>query len=265
MYGKFQLALKYIHYCCTAANGKGHGIHSPLVFSFVTQVLNDTRYFYAYDQVERVREHLLLNKEEIEVQDYGAGSSVTTSRKRTVRDIARWSLKPSKYARLLFRMVQHYQPRTIIELGTSFGITTAYLAAANTNASVHTFEGADSIAVLAKQQFDALHLNNIHLVPGNFDDTLQPVLHTLQQIDFAFIDGNHRREPTLRYFKWLLPYVQPASVLVFDDIHWSAEMEEAWRDIQLHPAVTCSIDLFFIGIVFFTPDIKEKQHFTIRF
>ncbi|MCC7526845.1 MAG: SAM-dependent methyltransferase, partial [Chitinophagaceae bacterium] len=78
-------------------------------------------------------------------------------------------------------------------------------------------------------------------------------------------DGNHRKEPTLAYFNQLMRHAGNNSLFIFDDIHWSAEMEEAWRDIQLHPAVTCSIDLFFIGIVFFTPDIKEKQHFTIRF
>lgn len=265
MYGTFQLALKYIHYYLSAANGKGHGVHSPLVFNFITHVLNDKRFFYAYDQVERLREHLLINNTQIEVQDYGAGSSVMTSRARTIKDIARWSLKSSKYARLLFRMVHYYQPHTIVELGTSFGITTAYLAAANPASEVLTFEGAENIAALAKQHFSHLNVRNIQLVTGNFDITLQPALQKMQQVDFAFVDGNHRKEPTLNYFSWLLPYVQPASIFVFDDIHWSAEMEEAWRVIQSHPSVTCSIDLFFIGIVFFTPDIKIKQNFSIRF
>jgi predicted O-methyltransferase YrrM len=265
MYGTFQLALKYIHYYLTAANGKGHGVHSPFVFNFITHVLNDTRFFYAYEQVERLREHLLINNTQIKVQDYGAGSSVMASRKRTIKDIARWSLKSPKYARLLFRMVHYYQPHTIVELGTSLGITTAYLATANPASEVLTFEGAETIAALAKQQFAQLNLHNIHLVTGNFDNTLQPALQKMQQVDFAFVDGNHRKEPTLNYFNWLLPYVQPASIFVFDDIHWSAEMEEAWRLIQSHPSVTCSIDLFFIGIVFFTPDIKIKQNFSIRF
>ncbi|HRP57387.1 class I SAM-dependent methyltransferase [Agriterribacter sp.] len=265
MYGTFQLALKYIHYHLTATNGKGHGVHSPFVFNFITDVLNDSRFFYAYDQVERLREQLLINNTKIEVQDHGAGSSVMASRTRTIKDIARWSLKSPKYARLLFRMVHCYQPHTIVELGTSFGITTAYLAAANTASEVFTFEGAETIAALAKQHFAHLELHNIHPVTGNFDNTLQPALQKIQQVDFAFVDGNHRKEPALRYFNWLLPYAQPASVFVFDDIHWSAEMEEAWQIIQSHPSVTCSIDLFFIGIVFFTPDIKIKQNFSIRF
>ena len=42
-------------------------------------------------------------------------------------------------------------------------------------------------------------------------------------------------------------------------------MEEAWRVIKSHPAVRCSIDLFFIGIIFFREEFKEKQDFVIRF
>jgi len=265
MYNTIQLAAKYLQYYITAGSGKGHGIHSPFVFDFITHVLNDRRAFYVYDQVERLREHLLINNGSVKVQDYGAGSSVMATRTRRVRDIARWSLKSPKYAHLLFRMVNYYQPRTTVELGTSFGITTAYLAAGNADARVFTFEGSEAIAEIAKQHFKILDLGNIHLTEGNFDSTLQPALQQIQEVDFAFVDGNHRREPTLRYFNWLLPYIQPTSVLVFDDIHWSREMEEAWHSIYQHPSVTCSIDLFFIGIIFFTPDIRTKQHFSIRF
>ncbi|MCO5241751.1 MAG: class I SAM-dependent methyltransferase [Chitinophagaceae bacterium] len=265
MYNKFQLAFKYLRYYLTASNGSGHGVHSPFVFDFITSVLNDKRFFYAYDRIERLRRQALADNREVEVQDYGAGSAGISSRNRKVREIARRSLKSPKYARLLFRMVNHYQPGNIIELGTALGVTTSYLASANTSAAVYTLEGAPAIAGIAKRHFAQLGLSNIRLTEGKFDDTLLPLLSGIQKADFAFIDGNHRREPTLRYFSWLLPYIHPGSVMVFDDIHWSAEMEEAWQLIHTNPRVTCSIDLFFVGIVFFTPDIKVKQHFKIRY
>jgi len=53
--------------------------------------------------------------------------------------------------------------------------------------------------------------------------------------------------------------------LVFDDIHWSAEMEKAWLEIKSHPSVQYTIDIFFLGFVFFRPDFKVKQNFSIRF
>ena len=265
MYTRFQLTKKYLHYYLTASNGKGHGIHSPFVFDFVKNVLNDKRSYPAYQPIEDLRIKMLADSTIIDVEDFGAGSSVIKTNKRVVSAIAASSLKPKKFAQLLYRMVQYYKQTTIVELGTSFGITTAYLASANAASKVFTCEGSASIASIAKQNFADLQLNNVQLTEGDFETTLSPLLANLTEINFAFIDGNHRKEPTLGYFNQLLKYTTPVTILVFDDIHWSAEMEEAWAEIKEHPAVTLTIDLFFVSIVFLNPDINHKQHFTIRF
>ena len=265
MYSKLQLASKYIQYWLRASNGKGHGIHSPFVFDFVTNVLNDTRTFYCYETIELLREELMGNEELLTIEDFGAGSRVQSHSQRTVASIASSALKPKKFSQLLFRMVNHYQPSTVLELGTSLGITTSYLASAKGDAKVITMEGAKSIAAVARQNFARLGLTNIQLVTGNFDNTLASTLQQVSLIDFAFIDGNHRKQPTLDYFEQLLLKVHDNSVLIFDDIHWSEEMEAAWNDIKAQPAITLSIDLFFIGIVFFRKENKVKQHFAIRF
>ena len=265
MYTRFQLATKYLHYYFTASNGKGHGIHSPFVFDFISKVLNDKKDYGCYHLIENRRKALLTDTTVIEVEDFGAGSSVIKTNQRVIKNIAQSSLKPKKFSQLLFRMVQYYQPKTILELGTSFGITTAYLASGNTNAQVSTCEGAKNIAHIAKQSFDKLRLKNIVLTEGDFTITLPPLLHQLQTIDLAFVDGNHRKLPTLDYFTQLLKVSTPSTILIFDDIHWSAEMEAAWEEIKQHPAVTLTIDLFFIGIVTLNNNIKVKQHFSIRF
>jgi predicted O-methyltransferase YrrM len=265
MYNRFQLAKKYLHYYFTASNGKGHGIHSPFVFDFVKNVLNDKQNYSDYQSIEKIRKQLLADSSEIEVEDFGAGSSVIKTNKRVVSAIAASSLKPKKYAQLLYRMVQYYKPGTIVELGTSFGITTAYLASANAASKVFTCEGAAAIASIAKQNFEALQLNNVQITEGDFAKTLSPLLANLTEINFAFIDGNHRKEATLEYFAKLLNSSTLNSVLIFDDIHWSGEMEEAWEAIKRRPQVTLTIDLFFIGIVFINPHFKIPQHFSIRF
>lgn len=265
MYSSVQLAFKYLQYYITASNGKGHGVHSPFVFDFIQNVLNDDRHFYAYEFIEQVRRSLLLDNKILTIQDFGAGSTTGKSNKRKVSDIAKSALKPKKFSRLMFRMVDYYHANTIIELGTSLGITTSYLASANVKGTVHTFEGAHEVAEVAKQNFDMLSLHNIQLIEGNFDDTLTPLLNKINVVDFAFIDGNHRKEPTINYFKLLLEKATEQSIFVFDDIHWSKEMEEAWTYIQQHSAVTLTIDLFFIGLVFFRKEQKVAQHFSIRF
>lgn len=265
MYSSFQLAKKYIHYYLSAGNGKGHGIHSPFVFEFITKILNDKKQYECYAAIEKLRQQLLQNKDIIEIKDFGAGSAVMKSNTRVIKNIAASSLKPKKYAQLLFRMVQYYRSATILELGTSLGITSSYLAKGNEQGKVFTCEGSSTIASIAKKNFEQLQIKNIRLTEGDFAKTLQPLLKELDKVDLAFIDGNHRKEPTLEYFCTLLNHSTASTILVFDDIHWSKEMEAAWHQIQAHSSITLTIDLFFIGIVFINPAFKAKQHFTIRF
>ena len=265
MYSRFRLLKKYLHYYLTASNGKGHGIHSPFVFDLIINVLQDKKKYECYDLIEAGRQRLLKRSAEIEVEDLGAGSGSIKTSKRVVADMARSSLKPAKYAQLMYRMVKHYQPKIIVELGTSFGITTSYLASGNAEAKIYTIEGAASIADIARETFRKLELKNIELTEGDFGHVLPSVLTRTGKIDLAFIDGNHKKIPTLEYFHQLVNLSTPSTIIIFDDIHWSMEMEEAWTAIQQDPAITLSIDLFFIGIVFFNPDINHKQHFTIRF
>ncbi|HEX8278129.1 MAG TPA: class I SAM-dependent methyltransferase [Segetibacter sp.] len=265
MYSAVELTFKYLKYFLTASNGKGHGIHSPFVFDFITNVLNDKRTFYAYEELEQLRGGLLSNQKLLTIEDFGAGSSVDKSNQRKVCDIARLALKPKKFGQLMFRMVDYYKANTIVELGTSLGITTGYLASGNLMGQVYTFEGAKQVVEVARQNFQKLSLNNIKVIEGNFDNTLQPLLNKISEVDFAFVDGNHRKEPTIQYFDQLLAKAREHSVFIFDDIHWSKGMEEAWRHIQQHAAVTLTIDLFFIGLVFFRKEQKVQQHFSVRF
>ena len=265
MYSSFQLAKKYLRYYINAKNGKGHGIHSPFVFDFVVHVLNDTNNYSCYDRIESLRQQLLRDNRMIEVEDFGAGSAVIHAAKRKIKAIAKSSLKNEKFAKLLFRTVKYYKPETIIELGTSFGITTCYMGCANEKSTVYTLEGSSAIAGIASQTFADAGLQNIRLIRGQFDETFEDILAGIENIDLAFVDGNHRKKATLDYFSSLQKKSVQDSIFIFDDIHWSLEMEEAWQQIQQHPSVTLSIDLFFMGLVFFNPDIKVKQHFIIRF
>ncbi len=266
MYSTIKLSAKYIRYKLTASNSRGHNVHSPFVFEFITQVLNDDRIYYCFQAIEQVRSQLKIDNRLLELEDFGAGSRIDASYKRKVQSIAAGSLKPRKFARLLFRMVLFYKPSNILELGTSLGITAAYLASANIQTPVTTMEGAKEVAKIAAENFKKLQLKNITVIQGNFDNTLQQVTASnTAGLDFVFLDGNHRKEPTIRYFEQLLPGTHEHSILIFDDIHWSKEMEEAWQQIKAHPAVTLTVDLFFIGIVFFRKEQIIKQHFTVRF
>lgn len=265
MFSRWQLAKKYIHYFFTADNGKGHGVHSPFVFDFIIHVLNDKTQYPAYAQVETLRTQLLGNNTLLTVEDFGAGSALGNTRQRSIASIARNAAKSKKLAQLLFRIVHYYKPASVLELGTSLGVSAAYLSLANPAGKVVTGEGSVAVAEQARANFHQLGLRNVTLVPGNFDETLPAMLQQLPQVGLAFLDGNHRLEPTLRYFEQLLPQLTDQSIVILDDIHWSEGMEQAWEQVKAHPSVTMTIDLFFVGLVLFRKDFKVKQHFTVRF
>ena len=257
----FQL-LAYLRFWLRSGNA--HGLHSPFVFGLYTSVVRHTGQYGAYAAIEARRRQLLASAASIRVTDLGAGSHTGAGQQRRVADIARTAAKPKQLAQLLFRLVNYLRPATVLELGTSLGLTTAYLAAADSRHRVVTFEGCPNVAAVARETFTTLQLGNVEVVEGNLDHTLASALAALgSPVDFVFFDGNHRYEPTLRYFELCLVHCTDESVFVFDDIHWSGDMERAWETIKAHPDVRLTVDLFHIGLVFFRKN-QPKQHFWLR-
>ena len=240
------------------------GVHPPFLFDLVTEVFENNKINEDYLQLEALKQKLMKDQGIIPVTDLGAGTTSGLGSNRRISYIARTSSKPAKYGRLLYRLSEYFKPATILELGTSLGFSSAYLALGNPSSKVITIEGCPNIAKLAQSNFNQLNIQNIHLVTGNFDEKLPAILNELQRIDFVFIDGNHKEEPTINYFEQCLSKADNETVFIIDDIHWSEGMENAWNKASNHPLVTLSIDLFSMGIIFIKKELT-KQHFIIRF
>src|ERR1700761_5161821 len=264
VYSPVRLAGKYLQYYLTAANGKGHGIHSPFVFDLVTKVLNDGHSYPEYKPIEQLRKKLRQDQTLLQIEDFGAGSAFASAHTRSIASIARQAAKPPKLGQLLYRIARHYSPATVLELGTSLGLSTACLAAGAPQARLWTIEGAPAVADKARADLNLLG-TKANILTGNFDSVLPGLLTEMPPVELAFIDGNHRCEPTLRYFDAIFRHAAPSAVLIFDDIHWSAGMETAWNTIRNDPRVYLTIDLFFIGLVFRREEFRIKQDFIIRF
>ena len=259
---KIPNALQYLRYKLKAINDQH--IHSPFVYHFYNNIIRDETPFYVFTLIESVRSKMLLSEDQIEVHDLGTGGKKYQKKIRSLQFIARHYLKPSKDAQLLFRLVNHFHPVHILELGTSLGLTTMYLASADSKAHVMTVEGCPNTAGVAKKNIASLGIKNIEQFVGEFSAVLPGILKNTTRLDFVYFDGNHRKSATLDYFQLCLSKHHEQTVFVFDDIHWSLEMSEAWKIIQQHEAVTLTIDLFFIGIVFFRKGI-QKQHFILKY
>ena len=262
----------YVRHQLTAWHTGGEGVHSPALFYIVRMIVYDDNAYYAYPRIEQQRAHLLRSSATVQQEDYGTGArardvALPQVTSRRVADIARTHLESPKTGQLLFRLVNHLtvtqkQPLTIIELGTSLGITTAYLASPSPRNTVLTLEGAEEVADIAMEVWRALELKNIQPVIGNIDDTLPAV--RAKRIDLAYIDANHTYEATMRYFHQLLTAAGQHSIFVIDDIHHSQEMERAWHDIRNVDQVTSTIDCYHVGLVFFNKHYLRK-HYTMRF
>ena len=270
-----------------------YNIQTPFAFNFIENILENDRNFYGFSIIEALRHSLLKENKSIELIDFGAGSQTNKTKLRQIKQIAYSALSSNFQCRWLFNIVNEYKPKNILELGTSLGISTLYLgAASDVNTKIFTLEGDPKIAHIARMNWqnahhllmqytlanydgvtDALekHIENdiikssseIRLIEGDFEKTLSNTLNVLKRVDLAFIDGNHRYDAAIKYFNQILPHTNASSILIFDDIYWSEDMTIAWNEIKNHASVTCSIDLFWCGIVFFNTDILKPQHHTL--
>lgn len=257
---KFFRILNYFWHCLSARHTGGYGVHSPFLYSFVQYVIMEKHPYYVFDEIEKERHLFLQDNGFIDVQDYGSGKN----RHRSIADIARLSLKSAGQAQLLFRIVRYLNCRNILELGTSLGITTLYLASVDTGNSCITIEGCSNTAAFARKLFEKYQADNIKLIIGNLDKILPETLQKSDAPDFIFIDANHRYNALMQYFDNCLNFCTPKTIIVIDDIYWSAGMLNAWKEIKKHAQVTATIDLYHMGIVFLNPGLT-KYNYKIRF
>lgn len=255
-------ALAYLKYRLKAKTK--YSIHSPFLFDLVNEVFNDHRVYYAFDEIEAIRKYLLKDQKTIEMEDYGAGSKILHTTIRGICDIVKTSALPPKYGRLLFRLVNYFQPKTILELGTGAGIGTMYMGMAAREKKIITLDGSMALSEVAQRNFDYLHLNHIEVITGKFGRTLSRAFSKLNQIEFLFIDGDHRKSALVDYFEQCLPRLKEDAIMVIDDINWSNEMNKGWQMLTQNEQVTLSLDLFRMGILFFRQGIK-KQHLKLLY
>lgn len=255
--------LKYINYRLTAYTE--HDLHSPFMYNFYMELIENKHPFNDFEELNTIRHQLQNNTSVIEITDLGAGSRKLNSNKRAIKQIAKHGIAQKKQAEFLYRLINKFNPTTIVELGTSIGLTSLYLAKANAKSTLYSIEGCPNLFQFSKELFKENGIKNIQSINGNFNEEFPKLLSRLNTLDVLYIDGNHAYEPTISYFKMALEKRNANSIFIFDDIYWSEGMEKAWKEICTHPEVSLSLDLFYFGIVFFRTENKNKEHFVLKF
>ena len=257
-----QLAVDFLKYRLKAKTR--HGVHSPFAYRLVDQVIYDFQAKKVYADIEKLRSELVRDMRSIPITDLGVDSVLNKSKQKKVSTLARNSLKATKVDQLIHRLIVDVNPGNIIELGTCLGIQTAYLAKAAPNARVISIEECPETVAIALENLEKLQIQNTEICVGNFDEHLPNIIDCIPELDLILINGSHTKEAILNYFKWCLPKLSERSIMIFDHIHRSKEMNEAWEYIKGQPKVSVTIDLFQIGLVFVKKG-QAKEDFVIRF
>lgn len=262
MRSRLFLGAQYFYYWLNAVDS--HSLQAPFVFKFYNEVILPDRSSYAFKEIECLRRQLLRDPRKITVEDFGAGSTVNGKKQRKVADIAKHSLSNLKFSNFLHKAILFTRPENIIELGTSLGINTLYMAKTSPSIPIITLEGCTQTIKIAEDHFNTFQAENIKIKKGNIDITLPHILNTLEFVDFVYFDANHTKEATLRYFGLCLKKARPQTIFIFDDIHLSQEMSDAWKMIRENPAVSLSMDIFDAGVIFFEKGLT-KHHYILAF
>jgi predicted O-methyltransferase YrrM len=249
-----KLLKNYLNHFIKSSHRHGHGIHSPFVYDFVANVLFDKKYYPEYDFFRNIRKELMDFDICLDVNEIGAGSKKIQQKTRLVSEMVKVSSVNEKFGRLFFRLAHYYNPLSILELGTSVGLSTIYLSKGAESSKVYTIEGNKSLCDYAKTLFIKKDLKNIEVIEGLFDDKLKTVIPLLTGSPLIFIDGNHSFEPTLGYYRLLSDNLDEY-ILIFDDISWSEGMQKAWAEIVFNSKKDVTIDLFRMGIIIRKKDV----------
>ena len=254
----------YLKYYLTSQTK--YKIHSPFVYDLVTNVLENNEPEISFDQIQKLYKELSISSRVLETTDFGGSQNNRTYQTKflPISNIAKNASIFNNSGKLLFRLVQHFKPLKILELGTSLGISTLYLAKAAPNATITTIEGCAAKVEIARANFTKMNITNVEVRTGRFDTQLPLILDQIEHPDFVFIDGHHQLRPTVDYFQRIIKHSLETTVFVIDDIHWSTGMEKAWKVIQQLPEVTVTIDLYRLGLVFLNKSLS-KQDFILRF
>lgn len=252
----------YFNYLLTA--GTKHSVHSPFMYRFISEILLSKSENNQFAHIETIRKKMIKSDTSVDYTDLGGGNK---SGKRKLSELAANTAREAKYGRLLNRIITAFNPEYVIELGTGTGITTLYQAAALSPLNpLHTVEANPSLTDIVHYNATQMGIEeNIRFYADSFENALPLILGQMPRVDFAYIDGNHRYDPTVQYFEQLLEKAHSYSIFVFDDINWSEEMKQSWSYIRNHASVTMTLDIFNFGIVFFRKENAEKEHFVIRY
>ncbi len=202
----------------------------------------------------------------LKVKDEGAGSKILREDKRVVSEIYKSSASSLKYCSLYQKVIKKFKINSVLELGTSLGISTLSFALARDGVRVTTIEACPQTLRYTRSNFNNLGLNNVEFINNTFDSVFDNEILKGRSFDMIFLDGNHQYRSTLNYYHYINENLSAGQcIYLFDDINWTIEMYRAWKEISAMNRKYLRINTGRQGIVFRAFDEFLDKEFPINF
>lgn len=198
----------------------GHGIHSPFVFSFINDVIEEKLPYYAYQDIAR---YLNLSEKKIDEE--------------------------TKKNKLLFRIVNRFSPTKILEIGTGNGFSTIYLTAPS--------KRINCICIDANEDAKNTHKNWDRSISYSNWESIDKTNDTF---DFILLNLNKLKDTKVNLDNFLITHIHANSVIVITDIRTNKANQVFWKNLVKRNNVIISLDLYHIGILLFNNKYYKQNY-----
>lgn len=219
---------------------RGFGIHSPFAFNFVRLVLCERLPYYSYEHIEELRRIVIKAEGGLW---------------RHPRVIS------SKNAKMLFRIVNFFNPRVIMQVGTSYGVSSACMMAVSSQSRLFLYEPhLERYPIVSRifepygkrvEQYTGIEEQSIAYTAELGDDEMPFVL-----VNDLPCDGDY--EPLLDYLNRI---VAGKAVVVLRNISRNPLMEKLWLELKENMPMGQTYTNEKIAIMYATPKLQREDFF----
>jgi precorrin-6B methylase 2 len=221
---------------------KGYGVHSPFTYGLITKVIEEKTPYYVFDDIENFRKILLFPENK-------------------TRILTAKETQHKNYGALLFRLVNFFKSQTVLQIGSSTGIMSLYLALPLRNSCMcYALEERKGLLKCIMDFTDENHLQNLHFMEGDYNECLSQLKTTVDAFDLIFINQTGNPDKTMAGIELVKPFIHKNSILIIDGIARNKDMKDLWKKIKNHPETRLTIDLLALGIVFFDEKLHKKHY-----
>lgn len=228
-------------------------IHSPYIYSLITKGLKSSLSPEASLSMRQLKKNI-HGVPPFTSEDAGTGVNRTLGGPQLLKmGISH------PYGKMLYGISKHLKPNNILEIGTSAGISAAYMALGNPHAKIKTVEACKNKALIAKDLMEKNNFHNVSVIYGYGNEVLDQLAKENYKAQMVYVDADHSWEGTVGFFHQLTRLTTRESIIILDDIYWSADMQRAWKHITNQKQVTLSLATMRLGMVFFHPKRTKQQ------